>query len=289
MRFAPATSIIRIAPGRESLLPSLSRRLDRALELGYLAARHADGLAGLRALLACYAVTFRNPMSRDSVTLPLRHRGRRAVLHMRARDIYTVAEIFRERQYALSRPLPVGAVIVDAGANVGVASTWFRLEHPDATLIAIEPVGDNHELLARNLVGHPKAVAIQAAVGERSGRATMALAAHGAEHAVSNVPVTGGEEVAAMRLDAILDERGVRRVDLLKLDVEGSELDALRGLGERLSDVGAIVAEVHERQVDVDAFYRLLDEHGFAVVRRRAYREGRQNGVHTMEAWSRTG
>ena len=262
------------------------RRLDRLAELSFLATHHAAGVAGWRALWDCYAATLRNPMATASVDLPLRVGSRRATLAMRAADIYTVAEIFRERQYALARPLPPAPVIVDAGANIGVASTWFRLRYPDATILAIEPVQENHRWLLRNLDGDAQSTAVRAALGRETGQLTMQLARHGAEHAVgARAGTWGSEEVPARRLDDLLREHGHDQVDLLKLDVEGSEIDALVGLGTMINHVGGIVAEVHEHQIDVAEFYRILEDAGFEVVRRRYYREGRESGVHTMEAW----
>lgn len=269
-------------------MANLTRRMDRLAELSFLATHHAAGPAGVRALLRCYAATLGDPMSQLPIALPLRAAGRRATLRMRARDVYTVAEIFRERQYALARRLPTTPVIVDAGANIGVATTWFRLQHPDATILAIEPVEENHAWLLRNLAGDPRAVAIRAALGNATGQTVMTLATHGAEHAVGGVPgAPRTESVPLRRLDDLLQEQRLDRVDLLKLDVEGSEVAALEGLGDRLQRVGAIVAEVHERQIDAATFYSLLAEGGFEVVRRRYYREGRESGVHTMEAWRR--
>lgn len=264
----------------------LMQRLERLRELGFLARHHADGVSGVAALLSCYAKTFGDPMSTEEVALPLRAGGVRRELAIRACDIYTVAEIFHERQYELARPLGPAPVIVDAGANVGVASSWFLMAHPDATLLAIEPVSSNFLWLAKNLGANPRATAVQAALGAEEGTVMMALSRHGAEHAVATAPGDGGSEpVQSRRLDRLLDEHGIAQVDLLKLDVEGSELAALAGLGDRLGQVRAIVAEVHERQIDVDAFYALLARHHFSVVRRRYYREGQESGVHTVEAW----
>ncbi len=105
-------------PGR-AVSGTLVKRLDRLGELAFLASCHADGIRGMGALLSCYRETYRDPMSDTPVDLPLRLGRRRRVLHMRASDIYTVAEVFRERQYRLARPLGAEPTIVDAGANSG--------------------------------------------------------------------------------------------------------------------------------------------------------------------------
>lgn len=77
---------------------------------------------------------------------------------------------------------------------------------------------------------------------------------------------------------------GIERIDLLKLDVEGSELDALEGRCERKSDVGVIIGGAHETCVDVTEFYSFLDEHGFQLCWKRYFREGREQHVHGFEA-----
>jgi FkbM family methyltransferase len=239
-------------------------------------------------LLRCYAATVRNPLSDESVVLPLRVGARVRRVRMRASDIYIIAEIFRERQYRLARPLPPRPCIVDAGANIGIASTWFLLLHPDARILAVEPVSQNLALLEANLATDAEVTVVKAALGAREGRVAMVMADSPAEHVVATqARGEPGESVPCHRLDQVMDEHRVRRIDLLKLDVEGSELAVLEGLGARIGDVGAIVAEVHERLIDVDAYYRFLEANAFVVVRRDQYREGEQHGVHTMEAWRR--
>jgi len=75
------------------------------------------------------------------------------------------------------------------------------------------------------------------------------------------------EVVQTVRLDRYLEESGVGVVDLLKLDIEGSELEALRGLGDRLRDVRAIVGEIHPPVVQPVDLFRLLEANNFRIVR----------------------
>ena len=76
----------------------------------------------------------------------------------------------------------------------------------------------------------------------------------------------------------------IDKIDLLKLDIEGSEMDAIHGLGERIRDVNVIVGEVHEALIDVDSFYKALTDAGFTVLWRKNFRESEEQQVHGFEA-----
>lgn len=261
-----------------------SDTLVRLAEMAYVLGHHAAGPASAAALLSCYASILRTPFDRDEVALTLRIAGRRFPFRMRKCDIFTVGEVLFERQYALLSRLPAAPTIVDAGANVGVSGVWFLGTYPGARLHALEPATENFRLLELNLRAVPGAVLTQAALGARAGRARLALAAHGAEHSLHAAVAERSEEVECLTLAAYLETHRIAVVDLLKLDVEGAEVEALEGLGPRLADVRTMVGEVHERMVDAAVFYRMLERGGFRVVRRHAYRGGRENGVHTFEA-----
>ncbi|MBT8425567.1 MAG: FkbM family methyltransferase, partial [Silicimonas sp.] len=77
---------------------------------------------------------------------------------------------------------------------------------------------------------------------------------------------------------------GLTRIDLLKLDIEGAELDALIGLGDRIADVSVIVGEVHEAMVDSDAIYEHLASNSFDIVWKKYFQEGPVSQVHNFEA-----
>jgi hypothetical protein len=73
--------------------------------------------------------------------------------------------------------------------------------------------------------------------------------------------------VPLLRLDTMLDELGNRRVKLLKLDVEGFELEAVKGLGSRIKNVDHLLFELLEKMPSsrtLDLF-SLLEEEGFEI------------------------
>ena len=84
-------------------------------------------------------------------------------------------------------------------------------------------------------------------------------------------------------LAAHMAATGIRRIDILKIDVEGAELEVLAGLGDRIGDVGVIVGELHEKVVDAAEVYGFLKDAGFREVGRTAFREGDVTGVHGFE------
>ncbi len=76
---------------------------------------------------------------------------------------------------------------------------------------------------------------------------------------------TSTHTVRTVTLAEVLKQKKIPHVDLLKLDVEGSELAALEGLGKKIREVGAIVGEIHPWMVRPDDVVEHLIRHGFSV------------------------
>jgi len=263
----------------------LAGKLRRLAEAADLTLRLAADGPSRRALASCYADL--GGALHDGTEMELRIRSGRSVRACRIRrsDVFTLAEIFHEQQYVVRSPVPDAPVIVDAGANVGLTSLWLAGRYPGAVLHAFEPEEENFRLLEHNLRGLEGASALRMAVGGADGEILLGISEHGAMHSTSDT--TGSVRtvpVRCVRLESYMEEQAMRTVDILKLDVEGAELDVLHGLGDRIKDIGIIVGEVHERVVDVDAFYRYLSQSGFSNVMRVPFRDGDAEGVHGFEA-----
>jgi FkbM family methyltransferase len=259
-------------------------KLARAQEAWYILRRHAGNLASWCAIISAYASTLRSATDQTPLDLVLRINGRQFPVRMRKSDIYTVAEIFHEKQYALESSLPDKPVVIDAGANIGISALWFLGQNPGARLVCFEPGSGNFDLLTHNLGRYADVTLEQAAIGLEEGELMLNLSGHGAMHSVKEAENTvGSEPTRAVRLDRYLADAGIEHVDLLKLDVEGSELDALHGLGDRLGDVDVIAGEMHEDLVDDAEFYGFLDAHGFELVQKTRFDSSAADRVHMFE------
>ena len=129
---------------------------------------------------------------------------------------------------------PTGGVFVDVGANVGTyAMVLARHIGPGGKVIAIEPHPVTHARLAFNRAASrlEQVTLVAAAAGPSDGELLIETDGDnlGASHVVSTTPSSSAIKVPSRRLQGILGETGLTRVDALKIDVEGFEDRVLTG------------------------------------------------------------
>ena len=139
-------------------------------------------------------------------------------------------------------------VIVDVGANIGMATLWFKKRWPQAEIIAVEPDPANFALLQRNVGGLPGVRTVQAAltpVDGSIGFETEGLRAS-SFHIRDLKPGEAG--VAAISMRTLMERFGLERIDLLKLDIEGAEKEVFEATDLAWMDqVRTIAVELHDR------------------------------------------
>jgi FkbM family methyltransferase len=144
----------------------------------------------------------------------------------------------RAERKLLRSILSAGAVVVDAGANIGVYSQFLsRTVGPTGVVHSFEPAPANFRRLqsaTRNLANVRLS---QAAVGESSGKSKLYVS--GQLNVDHRTYATEGDSRSAVQIDIIaLDDyfKPGERVDLIKMDIQGYELHALRGTNRVLAD-----------------------------------------------------
>lgn len=141
----------------------------------------------------------------------------------------------------LRRCLAPDAVVVDGGAHVGVLTVLAASLCPEGRVFAFEPAPDSHAHLVANLAanGATNATAEACALYDRDGEVTLDVSV--AYPAGAHVAESGGAAVPAVRLDTWASGRGLTRLDLVKLDVEGAELAALAGAEQTIRRLRPVV------------------------------------------------
>lgn len=179
----------------------------------------------------------------------------RAVLRKAGSDIAVYQQVFGLGEYN-TRHLPEQvSVIVDLGANVGLASLFFATRYPNAHIIAVEPDPGNFALLAQNLtqIKH-MALSLQAAIWSEDRDLQIKT-----KDDLGNPLHDWGIQVFASEdgqanatkgwsMKKILQEFDLKKIDILKIDIEGAEKELFEADDMAWLDaVDMILIETHDR------------------------------------------
>jgi len=150
----------------------------------------------------------------------------------------------------LDARLPDAPVVADGGANKGHVTARLLAALPGARLHAFEPQPRLARKLAKRFADEPRATVHAVALGETAALLPLTVMSRPTlsslyapsgihdKYADQALAVTETVDVPVARLDAVLD-----RVDVIKLDLQGYELPALRGAAGLLPGVRVVVAE----------------------------------------------
>lgn len=173
-------------------------------------------------------------------------------------------------QETMRRLLRPGDVLYDVGANVGFfALAGARLVGPAGVVYALEPVPDNAAAIraAAELNELPNIEVLERAAGRVAGHERLLLVEDRSwsriERYGQHARTEDALEVEVVAIDDLVAEGRLRPPQLVKIDVEGAELDVLAGLRETIARYRpAIVCELHGTG---PAFVELMDELGYAT------------------------
>jgi FkbM family methyltransferase len=159
------------------------------------------------------------------------------------------------------------ATVLDLGCNIGLTVAHYEALWPDAEIVGIDLDAGNCRVAERNCV---RARILNLAVSAASGTQTYT----GDEAWSLRLDDAGDRTVEGRTLDeltALFD----RRVDFVKMDIEGAEWDVLKAPGAWPERVGSLLVEVHgtegRREAGVEEFSRYLRDLGFTCRRHEAH------------------
>ena len=191
---------------------------------------------------------------------------------------HTLAEIYLCDEYGIQELRPRPKYILDIGANVGCFSMISKFLYPEAVIHAYDP----NPALASILHGHLDPLGVDCfseAVGARNGSVEFEWSGPGSS-LCGHVRSNGLGKVAMVTLGKAAERIG-GRIDLLKLDCEGSEWEILSDT-EALKRVVSLRMEYHlwaKPDGSLRKLEELLGSQGFDVIRAYAKQKDPRQGI----------
>lgn len=172
--------------------------------------------------------------------------------------------------------------VFDVGANRGQSYRGFRTDFPAAAIHSFEPAAATFEQLIREGDGDPAFFPVHAGVGREAGRATIHVSQNSLGSTfVNDRDAVSSEDVAIVSLDDYAADRGIENIDLLKVDVEGFELEVIAGARRLLSEGRVAIAFLEVGLTDLNR----LHVH-FADVRAALLAHGYASlGLYDIKYW----
>lgn len=183
--------------------------------------------------------------------------------------------VFIEKQYDFQPDSPRPR-IVDCGANIGIASLYFLLKYPQASILCFEPSSSSFRLLRKNLSSFANVKLVNAALVGSNKRFVILKSPQNACGTHTDASIFGSrwdsanikeEKVKAVKLSNFIEEGEV--IDFLKIDIEGAEEGVLKDLEttSKLKNIKEICVEYHNyKNNSLEAIIKILKRNGFELL-----------------------
>jgi FkbM family methyltransferase len=168
-------------------------------------------------------------------------------------------------------------VVLDVGSNVGYYAVY------EAALVGPQPHVYKALLASIKANGLENVVAVRRAVSKASGSLEFAVSSFSnwsrVDVSAGGADLIGKINVEACTVDELVDELGLRRLDLVRMDVEGHEVEVIQGMRETIERFRPVICmELHVGYLGLERSIALLT--GLMKTRE----EGLQNTVRSAEA-----
>jgi FkbM family methyltransferase len=160
-------------------------------------------------------------------------------------------DVFRHRNIPKKEEFGSPHWIIDAGANIGLRTIWFANMFPEANIIAIEPEKTNFDLLQWNTAFYPNVRCIQAGLWKNNACLNIRnpnnepwgfIIDELAEDETCNCDVV----LHGITVDYLMKEYAIENIDVLKVDIEGSEKEVFENSAQWINSVNVFFIELHD-------------------------------------------
>lgn len=166
-------------------------------------------------------------------SVPITYRDARREFRFPEASKAAIVRTLRGESYPRVEFISDASVIVDIGASVGSAAMFFSLAYPQAQIYCFEPHGESFNLLAENTAGIERIKSFNFGLFDSDQDAELHIGAstfttNSIHRAVDKLEST--EAISLRNASSAMKEIGLEKIDVLKVDTEGCEVQILRSL-----------------------------------------------------------
>jgi len=166
-------------------------------------------------------------------------------------DISIFHQIFANREYDFNLYF-VPKIIIDAGANIGLASIFYANKYPNSKIISIEPERSNYNLLKKNTQKYSNIISLNNALSNLSNENLSIIDKGFGYWGFMTEPEANGikskiPSVKSVSIDEIMSKYGYEIIDIVKIDIEGYEKEVFEKNSENwLPKTRCLIIELHD-------------------------------------------
>jgi len=159
--------------------------------------------------------------------------------------------------------------IIDAGSNIGLTSVFLSKHFPNSKCIAIEPDSSNFDSVSFNLSANNVTNAVKVKGGLWSKNTNLKIVNDFRDQKDWSIRVEETQDegdLKAFSIQYLMQENHLDSIDILKIDIEGSEREVFTGLAADVSFLAktkCIAIEIHDEFDCRTDIYKILDEYKF--------------------------
>ena len=214
------------------------------------------------------------------------YEGRRIVALQRDAKIFM--EIFEDKVYERVWQPKEGDVVLDLGGYVGMFTVKASVAvGATGKVVTVEPSPESYKMMESNCQGLDNVLLVKKAVAAENGKARLYYS--GSTISLYNSLVIKRKdyiEVETITVDDLVEELGLDKVDIVKMDVEGATMEVLKGMQKTLEKGTKLVIAAYHLRADGkperEQIARLLKEAGYTVIAKENKPEG---GLHTQDGY----
>ena len=161
--------------------------------------------------------------------------------------------------------------IIDCGANIGLSSLFFHRKYPNATVVAVEPETSNFTMLEKNVRPYTNIKCLNNGIWNKT--VNLEISSENSENekwgfTVKEINHSSNTSIKAVTIIDIMNQFKMDEIDILKMDIEGSELEVFSSNYESwLPKTRILMIELHDRGKKncSKTFFQSLFKYDFSI------------------------